>query len=126
VTYHANPLWRLIVARRFSNKSNAGRFLNFHIPICALWTFVVIADDGIVYLIHRVRVSTYIRETVCVANRYTQSTQERLTNMIAQYTSSHCIQPAASQFFLTSVPFADRVGTLVANPVEQTSRSCLT
>jgi hypothetical protein len=57
-------------------------------------------------------------------NRYTQSTRERLTNMITVL--HHCIQPAASQFSNLSSLRRPGIGTLVTNPVKQASRSCLT
>jgi hypothetical protein len=82
-----NPL-RTYFARRFSNKSNAGSFTYTYVH-----SGLLLADD-----------ETCLSDTgkvinlsgANIVNRYTQSTG-RLTNMITA--SSHCIQPAASQFF---------------------------
>jgi hypothetical protein len=52
-----------------------------------------------------------------IVNRYTQSTRERLTNMITVL--HHIAFSLLLQFFLTSVPFADQIGTLVTNKLEQ-------
>jgi hypothetical protein len=110
VSYHA--IHSGLIARRFSNKSNAGRFLIF-IYLCALWTCYC-ADDETCPSDAGVGNNLYPGHCKSLYSIYS-----RLTNMIIKHHTY-----LAAQVFLTSVPRRPGIGTLVIQP-SQTSFAVL-